>query len=105
MIIYNVTVKIDNETHDEWLQWMKSKHIPDVMATGKFVEYRISKIMVEDPYGTNYSIQYLCKDLNELADYQDNHAPALQAEHVERYKDKFVAFRTMMEIVDHNSNI
>ncbi|MBT6440423.1 MAG: DUF4286 family protein, partial [Flavobacteriales bacterium] len=26
MIIYNVTVKINNEVHDEWLQWMKETH-------------------------------------------------------------------------------
>jgi hypothetical protein len=34
MILYNVTVSVDPEIHDEWLAWMKSKHIPDVLATG-----------------------------------------------------------------------
>ena len=32
MIVYSVTVNIENEVHDDWLSWMKNKHIPDVMA-------------------------------------------------------------------------
>jgi hypothetical protein len=37
--------------------------------------------------------------LDTLADYQDNHAPALQVEHTEKFKDQFVAFRTILEMV------
>ena len=35
MVIYNVTVNIDDSAHDEWLIWIK-EHIPQVLATGKF---------------------------------------------------------------------
>lgn len=99
MIIYNVTVKIANKVHDEWLDWMKSKHIPDVLATGKFEKHVFTKVLMDDPDGTNYSIQYYCKNLDTLADYQDNHAPALQVEHGQKFKDQFVAFRTILELV------
>ncbi|MBS1656895.1 MAG: DUF4286 family protein [Chitinophagales bacterium] len=33
MIIYNVTIKIYREAEAEWLNRMKTKHIPDVMST------------------------------------------------------------------------
>lgn len=99
MIIYNVTVKIAHDVHDEWLAWMKNTHIPEVLATGKFDHHVFTKIMVDDPDGTNYSIQYYCEDLATLGDYQDNHAPALQVAHAEKFKDKFVAFRTILEQV------
>lgn len=99
MIIYNVTVKIDNDVREEWLHWMKNQHIPDVMKTGYFLENRICKVMVDDPDGTNYSIQYTCQNFDDLEEYQEKHAPELQKEHSERYKDKFVAFRTLLEIV------
>lgn len=100
MIIYNVTVKIANEVHDDWVNWMKTKHIPDVMATGKFTKYTFSKVLVEDPEGTNYSIQYTCESLAHLDQYQEEHALELQQEHATRYKDQFVAFRTLLEIVE-----
>ena len=99
MIIYSVTVKIDNGVHDEWLHWMKTIHIPDVMATKLFIEHRIAKIMVDDDDGINYSIQYTCNNMDTLEQYQRDHAPRLQAEHTKRYKDKFVAFRTLLEVV------
>ena len=105
MLIYNVTVKIDHARHDEWISWMTEQHIPDVMATGKFIEYRLTRVMMEDPEGTNYSIQYLCKDKATLAAYEADHAPALQAEHRSKFENHFVAFRTLLEMVDHNSKL
>lgn len=100
MIIYNVTVKIDINHHDEWLEWMRTKHIPDVMDTGCFEYHRIHKVLVDDQDGVNYAIQYGCKDMDRLNEYQEKHAPELQKEHSERYKDKFVAFRTLLEVVE-----
>jgi hypothetical protein len=100
MIIYNVTVNIDNTVHDEWLQWMKDVHIPDVMNTGMFTENRILKILGdEESGGTTYSIQYTCKSMNEFRQYEELFAPALRAEVNQKYKDKFVAFRTLLEVV------
>ena len=99
MIIYNVTVKISHEKHDDWLNWMKEVHIPQVMATQKFTKNVFSKVMVEDEEGTNYSIQYYCESVDVLTDYQENYAPKLQEEHTARYKDHFVAFRTLLELV------
>ena len=99
MIIYNVTVKISNEKHDDWVQWMRTIHIPEVLATGKFTHHVFSKVLVEDDEGTNYSIQYFCESTEVLQDYQDNFGPKLQDEHTIRYKDHFVAFRTLLEVV------
>jgi hypothetical protein len=99
MIIYNVTVNIDNDVQEEWLRWMKDVHIPEVMATGYFLENRICRILVNEESGTSYSIQYTCANMEDLLEYQAKEAPRLQKEHSERYKDKFVAFRTVLEVV------
>lgn len=104
MIIYSVTVKIEKESETNWVKYMRKDHIPDVMATGCFMEYRFSKLLMDDPEGTNYSIQYLCQDMETLKKYQDNHAKDLQTEHTEKFKDKFVAFRSLLEVVDHNTS-
>ena len=43
MIIYNVTVSLVDQTiHEEWLNWMKTKHIPDVMNTGCFLSNKFA---------------------------------------------------------------
>jgi len=97
MIIYNVTVNIDNDVHEDWLNWMKEKHIPDVVATGCFTEGNIFRILVDEQQGTSYSIQYAANSMADIERYREQFAPELQQEHMERYKDKFVAFRTLLE--------
>jgi hypothetical protein len=101
MIIYNVTINVDDDIHDDWLKWMKEKHIPDVMSTGKFIDYKICKVLTrqEDEVGTTYAIQYTCNSINDYELYQKEDAPRLQEEHSIRYKNKFVAFRTLLELV------
>ena len=39
MIIYNVTINIDESAHDQWLNWLKTKHIGEVLATGPLVAF------------------------------------------------------------------
>ena len=96
MIIYNVTVNVEDEIHEDWLNWMKTIHIPDVMRCNLFESYKICKIIADDE-GHTYSIQYNCKTMKEFTEYQSKHAPKLQKEHSDRYKNRFVAFRTIME--------
>ena len=100
MIIYNVTVKIDNDVHDEWLSWMKEVHIPDVIVTGYFVENKLCKVLVDDADGKTYSIQYTCEKMEQLNKYYETDAPRLQKEHAQKYEGKFVAFRTLLEVID-----
>lgn len=99
MIIYNVTVNIEIDVHEEWLQWMKEKHIPDVMSTGFFIENKICKVLVEEEQGVTYSVQYTAKSMNDLQEYQRVHAPRLQKEHSDKFPNKFVAFRTLLEVL------
>ena len=97
MIVYNVTVNIENDVREEWLKWMQEEHIPKVMKTGYFLENKMFKVLVDEEQGTTYSIQYTCKDKTELEEYQRLHAPSLQQEHALKFANKFVAFRTLLE--------
>jgi hypothetical protein len=98
-IIYNVTVNIDMEVHDEWLAWMKETHIPEVLATGMFLESRMHRVLAEDEGGLTYAIQYTAADMAHYERYRDLHAPRLQADAHARYGGRFVAFRTLLEVV------
>jgi len=97
MIIYNVTIKIDTAIENDWVSWMKEKHIPNVMKTGFFVDHRICRVLLDEVDGSTFAIQYTCKNMKTLQQYQQEHAPRLQKEHTERYKNRFVAFRTLLE--------
>jgi len=101
MIIYNVTVKMDHAIHDDWLDWMRTTHIPDVMKTGQFQSHRLCKLLEQDESdGLTYAIQYLATSMEHIFTYQSKFAKDLQKEHASRYSGKFVAFRTMLRIVE-----
>ncbi len=100
MIVYNVTINIYKDVHDEWLKWMMEKHIPEVLATGLFIDSRISKMLIEEEgEGLTYSIQYTLESMDKMKEYESNHASRLREDVNKRYEGKFGAFRTMMEVV------
>lgn len=100
MYIYNVTINITDARHQEWLQWMQQSHIPDVMATNLFEKHQLVRVLVNEEEGTTYSIQYYVKDKETLQLYQEVYAPKLQQEHKEKFEGHFVAFRTLLEVVE-----
>jgi len=103
MIIYNVTVNVDASIHNEWLDWIKN-HIPEVLATGRFIEAKLTKVLVEEEMGgTTYSIQYRAKSREDLDLYYEIDADRLRNDGFKRFADKFLAFRTELEIIDEYS--
>ena len=60
MIIYNVTTNIHESVHDKWMIWMQHKHIPEMIATGKFVSAKMARVLIEEEMGgVTYSVQYV----------------------------------------------
>lgn len=108
MIIYNVTINVDESIHQDWLKWMQNKHINDVLATGLFTSAKMVKVLVEEEMGgTTYAIQYATDSRAKLEDYYKNHAPRLRQEGLQLFADKMLAFRTELEVMSehyHESN-
>lgn len=102
MIIYNVTINIDESIHDDWLNWMQQKHIPDMLATGKFSKALMTRVMVEEEMGgITYSIQYTTDSKQTLQRYYAEDAAQLRGDS-KPFEGKFVAFRTELEIVSEH---
>jgi len=101
MIVYNVTVKVDLDIHEEWKHWMRQSHIQALIETGCFTSCRMSKLLAQnEDEGITYSLQYLSPSMKKFHQYQAQFAPALRKEHHEKFGEKAVSFRTMMEVVD-----
>ena len=78
---------------------MQETHIPQVMATGMFLSHRLLKVLDSPNEGVTYCTQYIAENLENYETYQTVHAPALQEDLNERFKNRFVAYRTLMEFV------
>ena len=100
MYIYNVTSSIDEAIHIQWLKWMKEVHIPNMLATGKFTNAKIIKVLVEEEMGgTTYSVQYFTPNKETLQKYYEEDAPKLRQEVFSLFADKVLSFRTELEII------
>ena len=99
MYIYNVTVKVDHEVKENWLEWMKNEHLPMVMNTGCFEEYKILRLLLDETDGETFAIQYLVKDIPTLEYYQKEFGPALRQESEKHFGERALAFRSVLEIL------
>ena len=100
MILYNVTISIDPAVELDWLNWMKTVHIPDVIATGCFQEARLSRVHAEEDGGLTYAIGYVAPSREKYDEYLETFARKLQQEHSARYDGRFAAFRTILTILE-----
>ncbi|WP_187262193.1 DUF4286 family protein [Pontibacter beigongshangensis] len=100
MILYNITVNVENSMAEEWLDWMIKVHIPEMMATGYFMRNQVSRLLNEvENGGVTYAVQFFCRNLDDLQEFQRDHDPAFQEKHARRYGEKALSFRSLLEII------
>lgn len=101
MYIYNITVKVDQPIVKEWLHWLKHEHIPEVLATQCFVEATTLELLeTDDVDSSTFAIQYKAANVDQYRQYLSNHAPRLRQKGLDKWGDRFIAFRTFMKIVN-----
>lgn len=101
MLIYNVTISVDEEVHEDWKLWMLQHHIPDMLATKKFSAAKMCRVLSgEHDNGCTYSVQYTTPSRTTLEEYYQQYAPQLRKEGHRLFPGKFVAFRTELELID-----
>ncbi|WPP53520.1 DUF4286 family protein [Catalinimonas niigatensis] len=101
MIQYNHTVNIEMSVEADWLKWMKEEQIPNILATGMFMQARIFRLLdIEESAGTaTYAVQMLAETKEHLDIFQMKYEPMLDQAHKTRYGNQSVSFRTLMKEV------
>ena len=92
MLLYQVQISIEATTEQEWLQWMKTVHIPDLLATGLLSGHHVWKEQSDSPTPLYY-FNYYFPNQAAFDLYQTDHAPRLKAHPVELFAGKFSANR------------
>jgi len=100
MLLNNVTFKITDSIHADWLQWMKEVHIPDVMNTGCFEKFVFGRLLdVDESEGPTYAVQYYAISMAQYNRYIDIYASKLRKDSYDKWGEQFIAFRTLMEVM------
>ena len=101
MLIYNVTSKVDHTISTAWLQWMKEEHIPEIIATGCFTKATILQLLeTDDSEGPTFAIQYTAESKALYNRYLEKFAPEMRQKVMAKWGNKFIAFRSIMQVID-----
>ncbi len=101
MLIYNVTSHVKHNISADWLNWMKTEHIPEVMSTGMFTHHQLVKVLETDETdGLTFAIQYFCNTKEQYEQYISQYAPVLRQKAFQRWGNQFIAFRSLMEVIN-----
>jgi len=90
---------VDTDVSEQWKQWMLEEHIQKVMDSGKFYSYKFCRLIDTDEDGVTFATQYFSHSIVAFNEYLEQYAPALKKEAIEKFGDKFIAFRTVLEII------
>ncbi len=100
MYKYSVQIDIEKSVEKEWLHYMQSTHIDDVLKTQCFISCEMRKsILQSHETKTSYSIEYVATSEERYKFYQAQYAPVLQADVKNYFEGKFTATRDFYEII------
>jgi hypothetical protein len=101
MIVYNVTTKVEHNIAGAWLAWLKEEHIPDLVATGCFTHAIILQITeTDDSEGPTYAVQYHAESRQLYDCYIEQYADSMRKKAMDKWGNKFISFRTVMQVVN-----
>lgn len=100
MLIYNVTLKPEWSIHDAWVAWMQQEHMPEVVSTGCFTHCQLVRLLdVDEKDGPTYAAQYFTQSKADYNRYIELHSASLRQKAFDRWGDRFIAYRSLMQIV------
>jgi len=100
MIIYSITFAIDESIEKDWIQYMKSTHIPALMSGGYFTEFQHTKIIPEQGLDLAFNIQLTCQNIDILTLYLNEKKDIDEKELHQKYSGKFASFFTKLEKIN-----
>lgn len=101
MFIYSVRVNVKKDIEEEWLSWMQSDHIKNIMDTGYFTGSEIHKLILPDTLAdeSTYQINYSFNSMDEYQKYAQLESPRLRQEHSEKFPHKLKISRAVYQII------
>lgn len=99
MILYNLTVIVEEDSFSASLSYIQESYIPSVMNTNLFSSSHLLKVLDSPNPGVTYCVQFIAEELKQYNEFQDKYESKLMDEHFKKFENKFVSFTTIMEYI------
>src|SRR5438132_337640 len=92
MITYEVTVEVQEALIERYLAYLRSRHIPRILATRCFAHAELDRATQ-----TRFRQRYLASTLADLERYLEQHAPALREDFAQHFPSGTTVTREIWE--------
>lgn len=101
MIIYNTTYHVTDKVYASFLNWIKEKHIPHMIAEGKFSDARVSKVISqEEQEGNSVSVQLTAVNMESYSAWNQQYGDLFRMEIASLFSGEVLYFCTFLEVIE-----
>jgi hypothetical protein len=95
MVIYEITAIVRADLVEKYEEYMRERHIPDLLETGYFLAASISR-----SEENRYRIRYEARGQNALDEYLKSHAARLRGDFLEHFPEGVEVSREVWEVLE-----
>jgi hypothetical protein len=101
MYLLSITINVDDQVRDELLEWINLRLKKMTSDKSLVHAFRMFRLISEEPgNGSTYSFQYQIPSIVEIDVFEEEYDRAIAVDMYRFYKDKFVEFRSRLELLD-----
>lgn len=100
MLLYNVTLIVEEISAAECINWIQETYIPSITKSKLFVSERLLKVIDSPNEGVTYCMQFVAENKEDYQKYIEEVAPQLEAQLNTKFANKFLSFSTLMEFLE-----
>lgn len=101
MYTYSLTLSLEPEIEQQWLDYIKAEHIPALEECGYFDKIAVHQILEPEPEdkSVTYNIQLVVGTMEHLRLYMKQEAPRIHGKHDKTFAKKFHAMDALLKNV------
>lgn len=101
MIIFNTTYHLEQDVHDEAIEFLKKTYVPRAIASALLYSPRLSRIYVQyEENGASYALTFRVKDMETLDKWMDTEGVVLDSELKDRFGERVIGFSTLLQRIE-----
>lgn len=101
MYTINITTMVDHDILADWLLWQRDVHIPALMETKCFQDYRFQQLIGQDEEdGKIFVLQLITASKENYELFQEKFEDDLKNLSFEKWGEKCFEFRSLLQNID-----